>query len=196
MQRRAARADMAQREAQHRQARPDRPRNCRAGTRCRRRTRSRPRGCRRRSPPTPASSRSRAPRAPRPSQAEALTQARGDHPGPQHVLHRLTHPEVGRQRERAATSSASRSPESGSAICRVNPGRRTHRSFIRSQWDSQQGGHHDNGRRQGSGSGGRGRGLPRRLSIRRSAHSFSRLPRREPETIGRVGRSLPSSPPP
>ena len=33
-------------------------------------------------------------------EAEALAQPRGDQPGPQHVLHRLAHAQVGRQRER------------------------------------------------------------------------------------------------
>ena len=120
-------------------------RSCRRGRRCRRRTRSPPRGVSA-TQPTHASVDHVVQRGPRlggsrprcsPRRA-AISQDRSTcsigWPSPRSVAS-----------ENAATSSASRSPESESSICRVNPGRRTHRSFIRSQLHSQQGGHHDNG---------------------------------------------------
>ena len=92
-------------------AQRDRRGSCHCGTRCRRRTRSPLPGCRPRSPPRPASSRSTAPpassafRSSRSAEPAAITHDRSTCsigcPSPRSVAS-----------EKAATSSASRSPES------------------------------------------------------------------------------------
>lgn len=91
-------------------------------------------------------------------ETDVFAQASGDHPGAQHMLHRLAQPEIGREREGTdqfgqrdarvlathfhGTSVRTRSGRSELSVCGVNPGRRRPVSPLPSTHRDSDGGHH------------------------------------------------------